>query len=135
MVVSIYKLLAKVLSIRLMKVLYAIVSEARNVFVGQIQGAVLVANDCVDTIMRSGVSGLVCKLDIEKVHDHVDWHFLLDLFGRMGFGQTFMDGEMHYYSQVFGVGEWIIGRLLSKFSRVTTKGSTLAFSFSFGDVG
>lgn len=30
--------------------------------------------------------GLVCKLDLEKVYDRVDWDFLLYMLQRMGFG-------------------------------------------------
>ncbi|RVW69522.1 Aspartic proteinase-like protein 2 [Vitis vinifera] len=29
---------------------------------------------------------IVCKLDIEKAYDHVDWKFLIAVMGKMGFG-------------------------------------------------
>ena len=29
----------------------------------------------------------MCKLDIEKVYDHVNWSFLLKVMGKMGFDQ------------------------------------------------
>ena len=82
-----YKLLSKVLANRLKVVLGSLISESQNAFVGerQILDSVLIANECLDSRLKSLVPGVVCKLDIEKAYDYVNWDALFYLLGRMGF--------------------------------------------------
>ena len=88
MVGCIYKLLSKVLARRLRGVLGNLISKNQNAFVGgrQILDAVLTANKLIDSRVKSGSTGIVCKLDIKKAYNHVNWNFLIYVLNKMGFG-------------------------------------------------
>ena len=85
---GLYKWLAKVLANRLKGVLAKVISLSQNAFVEgrQIMDAILIANEAIDSILKSNNGAILCKLDIEKAYDHMDWSFLLAVLGKMGFG-------------------------------------------------
>ena len=86
---GIYKIIAKALANRMRRVVDRVISKPQNVFVKvrEITDSVLIASECLDSHLSSGEPGLLCKLDMEKAYDHIDWKFLLYLLRRCGFGE------------------------------------------------
>ena len=74
-----------------------VVSEAQNAFVEgqQITNASLIANELVDHWQKQREKGVICKLDIEKAFDRINWQFLMKVMccilvpnGQDGFGSV-----------------------------------------------
>ncbi|WMV46021.1 hypothetical protein MTR67_039406 [Solanum verrucosum] len=67
----------------------------------QIMDAIVIANECVDVRQISNAPSILCKLDIEKAYDHLNWGFLWKTLENMGFGERWMDQILHHYSEIF----------------------------------
>ena len=89
---SIYKLIAKVLSNRLKNVMNKLVNSAHNAFVEgrQILDASLIANEVIDSMLKKKGKGVLCKLDIEKAYDKINWNFLTAVLIKMGFKEKWL---------------------------------------------
>ena len=70
-----------------------VVSVDQNAFVRgrQILDASLVANEVIDYWYKRKEKGLICKLDIEKAYDSINWKFLMKVLRKMGFESRWMD--------------------------------------------
>ncbi|RVW70881.1 putative mitochondrial protein [Vitis vinifera] len=56
----------------------------------QILDAMLIANEAIDLVLKNDESGILCKLDIEKAYDKVNWTFILIVMQKMGFGEKWI---------------------------------------------
>lgn len=92
LVTSFYKIIAKVLSLRLRKVMVKIISASQSAFVKgrQITDGIFIVNECVDGFKKRKKSGLVCKIDLDKTYDRVDWEFLIWVLKKKDFGDKWI---------------------------------------------
>ncbi|WMV41945.1 hypothetical protein MTR67_035330 [Solanum verrucosum] len=56
----------------------------------QILDASLIANELVDSRVKQKKPGIMCKLDVGKAYDHVNWNFLLNFLKDMGYGSRWI---------------------------------------------
>ncbi|XP_058111170.1 uncharacterized protein LOC131254184 [Magnolia sinica] len=81
------KILTKVLTSRLKKVIGKIILANQSAFIPirQIMDCALIANECLHSCHKSGLKSIFCNLDIKKAYNHVDWNLLQYMLERMGF--------------------------------------------------
>nr|XP_023928567.1 uncharacterized protein LOC112039889 [Quercus suber] len=98
---GIYKIISKVLANQFQRVAHGLILDSRNAFVKgrQILDSVLIASECIDYRLKIGILGVLCKLDVEKTYDHVNWGFLTYMLQHCGFSEKMekMDHVLHFY--------------------------------------
>ncbi|KAM1103736.1 hypothetical protein ACFX2I_012167 [Malus domestica] len=90
----IYKIIAKVLTNRLKKVMPKVIGNNQYAFVAgkQIQDNILVVHEVLHSLLHQkneDQAGMVIKLDMAKAYDCVEWDFLIGMMAKMGFAPLF----------------------------------------------
>lgn len=99
---GVYKINSMVLANRPRKVLLGIILESQNANVTnkQILDSVFIANECLDSRLKTGVLAVLCKLDVEKAYDHVCWDFLMYMLQRCEFSKRWKKWIMFCISNI-----------------------------------
>ncbi|XP_039034126.1 uncharacterized protein LOC120170219 [Hibiscus syriacus] len=100
LVSSIYKIISKVLSKRLVSVINDIVSPSQFAFIPgrQLLDCALLANEGIEYWRKRGRRGVVFKVDFRRAYDSVEWRILLRLMKVMGFGEKWISWIDRYIS-------------------------------------
>ena len=100
-----YKIISKVLSSRLRKVLPKIISETQSAFVARrlITDNILIAQEMFHGLRTNpSCQGkyVAIKTDMSKAYDRVEWSFLEELMRKMGFDERWINRIMRCISSV-----------------------------------
>ncbi|GKA50854.1 RNA-directed DNA polymerase, eukaryota, reverse transcriptase zinc-binding domain protein [Tanacetum coccineum] len=84
---SIYKIIAKILSNRLVNVLGDIVNEVQSAFIAERQmlDGPFILNEILQWCTKKKKKTLIFKVDFEKAFDSIRWDFLDDVLKEFGF--------------------------------------------------
>ena len=97
-----YKILAKVLSTRLQKVLPSIIHGDQTGFLKDryVGENIRLLLDSIDFCKKYSLNGIVFSIDFEKAFDSVEWNFLDMCLSKFGFGSTFKSFVKLMYTDI-----------------------------------
>ncbi|GJY24460.1 RNA-directed DNA polymerase, eukaryota [Tanacetum coccineum] len=118
---SLYKVVTKILALRLSSVIAGLISDVQTTFLPsrQILDGPFVINELLSWCKHKKQHAMIFKVDFAKAYDSVRWDFLDDVLQSFGFG--------------FKWRSWILGSLSSEMASVLVNGSPIAeFQFHCG---
>ena len=91
-----YKIISKVITLRLSRVLHNIVHPERSIF-----SNLFLIRDILDYIEQTGETAILLSLDQQKAFYRVNRTFLMDLLHHLGFGPIFCKWIQTFYSGAY----------------------------------
>nr|GEX81113.1 RNA-directed DNA polymerase, eukaryota, reverse transcriptase zinc-binding domain protein [Tanacetum cinerariifolium] len=90
---SMYTIIAKILSNRLVGVLGDLVSEVQSAFIAerQILDGPFILNEVLNWCKKKKKKSIIFKVDFEKAYDSVRWDFLDEVLKKFGFGSKWCE--------------------------------------------
>lgn len=107
---SMYKIISKVLSIRLKKVIGECIGNVQSAFIEgrNILEGPLIINEMYSWAKKSKEKMLLFKVDFNKAFDSVNWEYLDHVQRQLGFGERWgVDTELFENCHIVGFSEWI----------------------------
>lgn len=136
LVSCLYKIFAKLLANRLMKVLNGVIDQKQNTFLKDryLLHSTLVVNEVIDDARREKKEYLFFKANFEKANDLVCWDLLFYKLRRLGFGDKWI-GWIKVWLQSNNISVLVNGSPTSEFvaQKGLRKGDPLAL-FLFNNV-
>jgi hypothetical protein len=86
---------------------------------GRILDLVLIANECLASRLRFREPSVICKIDLEKAYDHVNWDFLLYMEVQFWEEILLLDSSLYFLSSCSSPG--LRARLGFQFQKVRFK--------------
>jgi hypothetical protein len=99
----IYKIITKVISLRLKPVLPFIISKEQSGYVEghQIMDNVILAHEVIHSLKSTRTPGMLIKLDLSKYFDRISWQYMCSLLEAFGFDKAWIDWIMKLTSSAF----------------------------------
>lgn len=115
-----YKVITKILSLRLKPILQDIISETQSAFVPEraISDNVLITHEILHTLKTSEAEihcSMAVKTNMSKTYDRLEWHFIETVLNRFGFAVPFVNLIMQCVRSVsysFLVSDSVHGRII-----------------------
>lgn len=98
-----YKILARIMSNRLKRVLPSIISPSQTCCVigRDIADTIVSIRDVIDVVEQENIEGYVLKIDQKQAFDRVSHDYLFSLLEKFGFGPNFISWIKIFYSEIF----------------------------------
>jgi hypothetical protein len=94
---GVYEIIAKVFANRMSSVMEKIISKPQNAFVKgrKVLDSVFIASKCLGSRIKSGIPTVLCKLDIMKAFDHINWKVSLHMLKMCDFEENWVSWISH----------------------------------------
>jgi hypothetical protein len=99
----IYKIISKVIALKLKPILPFIISKEQSGYVEgiQIMDSIILVHDIIHSLKSTRTPGMLLKLDLSKAFDKLIWHYIKEVLTAFGFYPKWIDWILNLISSTF----------------------------------